>query len=1088
MASDSDLVRPGAGEAGVSTVVFAGLALLRLRRRWSLALAMLLGIAIAVALATSVTLVQSTSAELGLQRAIAGRDSLVEVTQADTDSAASFDEFAATTRHKVGSVRLLTPSAVYLASSNLVPVTVDGRPLHYDPSGTLPDLRFYPDLGPRIQMTSGQVPAGRASGGLWQVLISTGTAKQFGLAPGEVLCLSDFSGAQVCVEVAAVFRAKEPGSGWWGHDGVPGVSLVLADEAGYFALIGQTSNARSFAHASFTPDPAAFRTYRVESILDSINRLRGFFTILQSSGTVSTGLDTDLAAYYQRFEGAQFALELVLAETLLIALLYLGFVSRHVLDQQAQALAVWRSRGWRRRSIFTLLVFEFAIVAAAAIPVGLALGVVGAAASLHVVYGSAQLQAGLADLPALWEPAVAAAGLGLAVLGWRAAQASRRSLTGARGLASRPAVRPWWQWRFLDLGLALLGLGMLLYAPAFAHAGSGGSFDPTGLALAGLGLVLLALAALRLLPPAARLLGLLGQRLALALAAWQLSRRPLQHSLLALLLVVTLALGVFASSYRATEQRNTADRAAYLAGADVRAHFTSDRPFPPARQLASQAAQEVKGIEMVSYVYRGSGQPRQAPVSPAVLGVDPNSLSRVAWSRPGLNPLPLGRLLQRLMPGPGVDALPLPGRPASLGVWVWSPGLTGEVAAEVEDAAGRTSDVALGSLDYTGWRYLEAPMPAEQGGVRYPLFVHQLAIQQPVPRPSGSRSPPRGTIAVADLGVTAPDASRPQVVEPFSPATAAHWFATDSTTGLNPGPLALSTSLEHGGHPVVLLTPDTSAGDMVLRRVPAPTPLPTLAPQRTLDSLGVGVGDVFPLTVDSVPVPVQVVGTVGWFPTMYPVENKEGQNPDFLLLDGGPFLDDLAFGKAPHAWPNELWIQTTGHDDAALVKLLQGGPAVDQVWSRRALQGAARADPLGLELGANLVVGFAAALVLAVVAFGLHFLVAARGRSSEYAILDANGLEPATVQRSLLAEQGVLLAFSLLAGTALGGAVAVMMLPSLGFDPSLQGTVPPTVVTFDPALTGGALAAVLLLALLAGQLANRAGRRFELMAELRMLS
>jgi hypothetical protein len=275
---------------------------------------------------------------------------------------------------------------------------------------------------------------------------------------------------------------------------------------------------------------------------------------------------------------------------------------------------------------------------------------------------------------------------------------------------------------------------------------------------------------------------------------------------------------------------------------------------------------------------------------------------------------------------------------------------------------------------------------------------------------------------------------------------------------------------------------------MVLRPVPSPTPLPALVPQRTLDGLGVGVGQVFPLTVDSDVVPVRLVGTVEWFPTTYPVENQEGQNPDFLILDESALLDHLAYGKAPHAWPNELWIRTSGRNDAALVKLIDDSPAIDQVWSRRALQGAAGADPLELQLGANLVVGFAAALALAVVAFGLHFLLATRGRSSEYAILDANGLEPATVRRSLVAEQGVLLAFSLVAGTLLGATVAETMLPALGFDPSLQGTVPPTVVTFNLALTGGALALVLVLALLAGQLANWAGRRFELMAELRMLS
>ena len=170
------------------------------------------------------------------------------------------------------------------------------------------------------------------------------------------------------------------------------------------------------------------------------------------------------------------------------------------------------------------------------------------------------------------------------------------------------------------------------------------------------------------------------------------------------------------------------------------------------------------------------------------------------------------------------------------------------------------------------------------------------------------------------------------------------------------------------------------------------------------------------------------------------------------------------------------------------MRRLKGSTGVDSVLSRRGLLGASQSDLIALELEANLLVGFAAALALAVAAFALHFLVATRGRRSEYAILDANGLSPGTIQRSLALEQSVLLLFSLVVGAALGLLVSWAVLPAIHLGGSREETVPPTLVSVSGPLTGASLAAVLGLAMLAGLWATRLARRFELPQQLRMLS
>ena len=97
--------------------------------------------------------------------------------------------------------------------------------------------------------------------------------------------------------------------------------------------------------------------------------------------------------------------------------------------------------------------------------------------------------------------------------------------------------------------------------------------DPLLVAAPAIGLLAGAVVALRILPLVARLadIGMThGRGLVSSLGAWQISRRPLRYAPAALLLIVTMALGVFAASYGRTWATSQADQAAYQVGTDVR--------------------------------------------------------------------------------------------------------------------------------------------------------------------------------------------------------------------------------------------------------------------------------------------------------------------------------------------------------------------------------------------------------------------------------------------------------------------------------------------------------------------------------------
>ena len=1074
------------------TLVFGGFALRRLRQRWKLSISTYLGLTVAIALAVSVALVETTSAEIGLQRELQnlGAQGWVQVSSYHASSPAdlTFTERQARAEMRSAMGPLLQPGAAYLASSELIPRSRNGQAIHIVRGSTEPTLAYYEGLDREIELVRGSPPAGARAGDSWQATMSQQGAQQLGLQPGDRYCLADPTGITFCVQLAATWQAKEPSDAWWGPGHVPYTALMLDGQA-YAAIVGSLATPVSTGYVTFAPNAEGFKQFAVPDILVRLRQMRGYFTVTHPGGAISTGLDTGLQEYWDRFSGAQYAIQVVAAQILLIALFYLAFAASHVLDQQREQFGVWRSRGWRRRSVWALLMLEFTILACLAIPTGLAVGVVGAAAAVKAIYGTFPTQLGSADLGTLWTPAAVAAGAGLAVLALCAAAASRQGLQDARRLASRPVLRPWWRWRHIDLILGALGLVLLVRLPSSEPAPGGGP-DPAALALPGLALLLVALAALRFLQPVARLVGAVSKTVAAALASWQLSRRPVQHSSLALLLLFAVALGVFAATYLTTQQANAADRAAYAVGSDLRVHFDSrDVAMPPTKEVdrSLHAAGDVTGS---SLVYRNQGQPGRAPIEPWVLGIDPYTFDRVAWSRADLNAEPMTALADRLRPRPELTGYPLPGKPARLGIWVFSPGLTAQVEAVLEDSAGKPGDIVLGTLGYTGWRYLDAPLMVEGGPPRYPLILKELSIGLPAlasAAPGQAQAPPAypytGTVALSDLSVSAGGGAEPEVLASFTDASGnSGWYATRSEGGLSLGVLKAGAGIMRVGRPTTLVTPDAKEGEMTIRPVPVRMPLPVLASTATLDSLGVPLGATFPLTIGSTFVPVSVVGTAGYFPTLYPEAHQ-----DFLIVDRDALLTRLSFGGEAQAWPNEIWATTSPQKDQAGLRLLQHAQGVSLIQDRRSLLATAQADPLGLELEANLVAGFAAVLALAVAAFGLHFLVAVAGRQSEYAILGANGLPPWTVRRSLDLEQAVLLVCSVVIGGGLGFVMSWLVLPTLHLDTSLAQTVPPTVINVEPRLVLGLFLAVIGLAIGTGQLASRVGRRQQLMDQLRTL-
>ena len=1068
----------------------AGLASARLRRHWMQALAQVLGVAAAVGLAVTVPLIQSVAAEAGLQSVIAnlGSKSYVTIEQLNAPTAASYAAFESDTAKRVRATTgdQLLPGARFLQGPKQTPFRLNDQPFNVEAGDVVPELASWEDLAAHVTFVKGAAAAsGPDSGGIYPFTLSADGAHDFTLANGDVMCFNkNFAqGPRAlgqpktdwCGRVAGIWTPRDARDPYWAGT-VPAHSLMFGMQSffGLIAYLSQFSGAlgRSTSIAGQTWRPSLHRLHaaQITAFSDEINQLRGYFAV-RRDGLFATGIDTGVKDFRDRYAVASFTIQMVAAALLLIAMYSMAFVTGHYLEAQGPSLAVLRGRGWSRRRVWLLLMLQFTALAVLGIPAGLIAAWLLVRRLGQTAFGGADVQLDRTDLAPLAPFALALLLTLLAILVVSSAAASGRSVLAAQRAASRQEDRPWWRWRNLDLIGAVLAVPILAEVQlrgsgAVRAASTSASDDPLAIGLPALALALLALASLRLLPLAAGVVHVLGRRLPGRLAAWQLDRRPVLHARLAMLMIVAAAVGLFATIYSSTDRANTADRTAYEAGADLRFVVASPNTTPPNLDLALAG---LPGVAATSTAFRSNGSPGRTNLDAAVLGIDPGTFGEVAWSRADLASAPMAVLTQRLVAG-DPDGVRLPGLPAQLSIWVWSSGLGGDLTARVVDAAGRACTCALGSLGFAGERVLTTSLDFGTPAIP-PLRLRGLEVSP------GKTGPQDGELALGDLRVAAGDGTS-MPVEAFEQASG--WW--QESEGPISGTVDLSPSFTHprAGHPTAAVAAHLFQGTLELMPAPGKDPLPALVSAATLRGLGVGLGQPFPMHVDTAVLDVVTVGVVDYFPTFYPSQQN------FLVLPRDSLLGRLGHEHYGLAWPNEAWLKLKG-DPAPVVTVLRNNPDVVAFEVRDSLLATALDDPLRRALQATLAVGFGAALAMAVVGFGLHFLVAARERQSEYAILRANGMPARLVQRSLAAEQLVLLTYSLAVGAALALLMAWVILPSVQVSADPTDLVPPTIVSFDRNAAALVLAAVLGVAFLAGQLASRIAGRLNLLEELRLL-
>ncbi len=131
---------------------------------------------------------------------------------------------------------------------------------------------------------------------------------------------------------------------------------------------------------------------------------------------------------------------------------------------------------------------------------------------------------------------------------------------------------------------------------------------------------------------------------------------------------------------------------------------------------------------------------------------------------------------------------------------------------------------------------------------------------------------------------------------------------------------------------------------------------------------------------------------------------------------------------------------------------------VDNVISLRDQLSIAESNPVSSGMRGLLLIGAVMAALLAVLGAIIQSALAARQRSTQFAVLRTLGVGNGELIKILLSEQSIVYIFGLVGGTALGALLVTATLPFLQFsdqpvDPTLLGT-PPYVLVTDPKALG----------------------------------
>ncbi len=681
----------------------------RLRRTWFLLLVTTLGMVTAVVITCAVPLFITVTTTAGLRNTLNAQPTSSEI-RLDTTTlgastqlvAAVHQQFDSLFQHNLGNV-LTQPTQFILQSNNFTVVSPKPPVKSYQFDTYATSMQ---QAAPHIRLLQGRLP--HDTGKQIEIVLTPGTAQSFGVKLGSTMRLSlayfpqlpDITqqnytqyakNMYVDVHVVGLIAIDEANLPYWqGNDFTPSggktsipIYSVLTSETTLLSFFDGIAT-QQHTDTTYMDGVDLSWYYHLKPSRISVTQLDDLIAHLSSIKTTLderyatlenySGYSADTPSSYPYLVnvnpystlfpdvGVQSSLEqfrgrttvtripsmVIAIQILVLILFFISLMTDLLVDRQADAIAVLRSRGASRGQIFGALMTQSVGMGLVALLVGLPLTyVVVILVSQRIL--PAQVQDALNVITSNPQQALQsvvgyAALVVLVVLltmSFSLLHAVRMDVLATRRETARSTQRPFWQRLHLDIiaaVIALLGYGVTLYLTTLGSVLSG-TIKAISAALFSLIspyflIIVLLLLFLRFFPVLLRLgawFTMRGRTAASMLALAQMSRSPRQSVRMTTLLALTITFALFSLIFFATQEQRINDLAAYQAGADISGTLPDSSDGLSIEQTETQY-RAISGVTSASAGFIGTGSLSNDDVALnlELRGIDTNTYEQTA--------------------------------------------------------------------------------------------------------------------------------------------------------------------------------------------------------------------------------------------------------------------------------------------------------------------------------------------------------------------------------------------------------------------------------------------------------------------------
>ena len=538
-----------------------------------------------------------------------------------------------------------------------------------------------------------------------------------------------------------------------------------------------------------------------------------------------------------------------------------------------------------------------------------------------------------------------------------------------------------------------------------------------------------------------------------SMAIWRMSRNPLQYSWLVLLIVMVTGLGVLATTVGGTLDRSYKERVLYEVASDVRVTGIPTY-FARGTEALKDRYLEMPGISSLSLAMRGQGSvgATYSGNSFDILAVESDEFPYVTWYRDDFSERPLSQVMGLLKTGAGVPPIDVPKGADRIYVWA-------RPAEEypnmylwmvLRDGDGIIDTVTFGPMQGEEWTLMESRVPDR---LEWPISLVSVQIYEPAFGPAGTA----GSILLDDIQVSVRGESERHILDDFEGASKWTPLATSMISRDVIG--VTDDDVKNGARSgIFIFGKDTDQGIRGFYRSPTGGPMPVVASSTFLERTGTRAGNSLIVNVLGRLIPVRIMDTVEYFPTLDPEGNG------FLIADLDNLLRHLnILSPVTRISANELLLRNVpGTEDEVNAIAYALAPRNEFVHSRSEMLEEIRLDPL-ITAGWRAMILIAIAVIVFAATLGyVTYLLSFSGQSrAEMGFLQALGFRQRQMTWLLIAEHLVVAAIGLAIGTAAGFFMSNIMVSAVAVTENGLPVVPPYILTTDWPFMGAIYAALI---------------------------